>query len=106
MPPALSATGPYESTATTMPVVASMPNAAIAMPYIPARWWAKMIETPSTSTGMAVLSIPTAVPVVTVIAGPIWDDSASRLTGLYFVDVKYSLTSPMITPLAIPASVA
>jgi hypothetical protein len=32
MPPALSAIGPYASTDTTTPVVASMPMAASAMP--------------------------------------------------------------------------
>ena len=32
IPPALSATGPKESTATTMPAVHSMPIAAIAIP--------------------------------------------------------------------------
>ena len=35
MPPALSAIGPYASTDTTAPVVASIPIAATAIPYIP-----------------------------------------------------------------------
>ncbi len=50
--------------------------------------------------------MPTAVPVVTVMAGPVCDASARPLTGRYLVDVKYSLTKPMMMPLPIPHSVA
>ena len=35
IPPALSEIGPYASTANCMPVFASIPSAAIAMPYRP-----------------------------------------------------------------------
>ncbi len=37
MPPALSAMGPYASTDMVTPTVASMPTAAMPMPYRPAK---------------------------------------------------------------------
>ena len=71
MPPALSEIGPEASIVMVTPAVASMPTAAMAMPYWPAVWKATKIATTITSIGTAQLSSPTARPVMMLVAGPV-----------------------------------
>ena len=85
MPPALSAIGPYASTDIVTPTVASMPTAAIPMPYRPAKLNATAIATQMRITGRTVDSMPTARPAMMFVAAPVWLASAIRSTG--FADV-------------------
>ncbi len=64
------------------PAVASMPTAAMAIPYWPAVWWATKIVNTMISIGTAQLSRPTANPVMILVAGPVLQDWAIRVTGL------------------------
>src|SRR5690606_24168267 len=58
MPPALSEIGPYASTASLIPRLESIPTAAIAIPYRPAKWNAPMIDKAMIRIGIAVDIIP------------------------------------------------
>ena len=62
MPPALSVIGPKASTVMMMPHKLSMPIAAIATPYRPAKLNATSVPATITSTGNAVAFMPTAKP--------------------------------------------
>ena len=73
IPPALSAIGPYASTATVLPVVASIPTAARAIPYTPAIMKATIIATAIRTTGNAQDCIPTARPLMIFVADPVSD---------------------------------
>src|ERR1044072_8831445 len=87
MPPALSVMGPYVSMATIMPVTDSMATAAMAMPYRPARLYAANMATAMTRTGRATDCMPTARPEMMLVAGPVSEALATRLTGAYCVAV-------------------
>ena len=56
------------------------------------------------STGIIVLSKPTASPETMAVAGPLWHCFAISLTG--FPLVKYSLSKPMNVPPNRPAKIA
>ena len=58
IPPALSVTGPYASSATMRPVIESCAITATPIPNRPARWFANRIPTAITITGSAVACIP------------------------------------------------
>ena len=75
IPPALSAMGPYASTATVIPVVESIPTAARAIPYNPSTPYATKIPTQISRIGNAVDFIPTAIPLMIVVAAPVSDCS-------------------------------
>jgi hypothetical protein len=81
IPPALSAIGPYASTDIVIPTVASIPTAAMAMPYRPAAAWATKIAAQMTSMGAMVLRMPTASPAMILVAGPVRAASAMVRTG-------------------------
>ena len=59
-----------------MPTVASMPTAAIPIPYRPANWKAMKIAPQMRSIGIATDSNPTARPVMMFVAGPVSDAAA------------------------------
>ena len=71
IPPALSATGPYASTAREIPRVESIPTAAIPIPYIPAKLYAMKIAMEMIKTGQMVDSIPLAKPLIMSVAAPV-----------------------------------
>ena len=89
IPPALSATGPYASTVIVTPTVASIPIAAIAIPYRPnsgmnppallaecpsiMKWLAPKIPKQIRMIGMNVDIIPTDNPAIAFVAGPVLD---------------------------------
>ena len=50
--------------------------------------------------------MPTAIPLVTEMAGPVWALSASERTGPYLAEVKYSLVNPTMMPENSPARMA
>ena len=95
MPCALSAIGPKVSSATTMPVVDSMPTPVRATRYTakstlpsprprPTRMATAMATTAHTADSM-----PLAMPDSTTVAGPVLPESAMSLTGLNWLEVKY-----------------
>ena len=65
-----------------IPIVPSMPTAAIPIPYRPATLLATKMATQIPSTGRATLSRPTASPVIIFVPGPVWEASAIFLIGL------------------------
>ena len=71
IPPALSAIGPYASTASWIPIVASIPSAAIPIPYNPANSYAKSIAKAIVKTGNAVEIIPVPKPEIIFVAEPV-----------------------------------
>ena len=68
MPPALSVTGPYASSATIRPVIDSWAITATPIPYSPAKWWATRMPVAITITGKAVACMPTASPSMMFVA--------------------------------------
>ena len=68
MPPALSVTGPYASSATIRPVIESCAITATPIPKRPAKWLATRMPAASTITGAAVACIPTARPSMMFVA--------------------------------------
>jgi len=87
IPPALSDTGPKASIATVIAVVESIPTAARAMPYSPAKESAIMIADAIQRSGNTVESIPTPMPLIIVVPAPVWHCSAILFTDLYSSDV-------------------
>ena len=81
IPPALSDIGPYASTASCIPVLASIPNAAIATPYKPAKKCAPIIARAKIRIGIAVDCIPTPKPAIILVAAPVTDWSVIDFTG-------------------------
>ena len=71
MPPALSVTGPYASSATIMPAKASIVVAAMAIPNSPAQMYAQIMPPQMTIVGKAVASIETAKPWIIFVACPV-----------------------------------
>ncbi len=63
------------------PTVASIPTAAMPMPYSPAKVKEIQMARQIISTGIAVDSIPTARPEMMLVADPVSDDLAMRRTG-------------------------
>ena len=63
------------------PTVASMPTAAMPMPYSPANQNDAKMATQMRITGMAVDSMPTARPAMMLVAAPVWLASAILRTG-------------------------
>ena len=66
-----------------MPSVESIPTAAMAMPYRPASSCAPMTAAAMTMSGITVLRIPVANPLMMMVAGPVTDRAAMPLVGLY-----------------------
>ena len=87
MPPALSVTGPYASSATIRPVIESCAMTATPMPKRPAKWLATRMPVASTTTGSAVACMPTARPSMMFVACPVCDAFAIDLTGFQRVPV-------------------
>ena len=87
IPPALSLMGPYASTANCIPVFASMPTAAIAIPYNPATEKEINMAAAIKRIGIAVDIIPTLNPAMIFVAGPVRDCLAIFFTGLVPVAV-------------------
>ena len=87
IPPALSVTGPYASSATTIPVNANIAVTAIAIPYRPAKLFVYKIPATIINAGIAVASIETAKPWITFVPWPVVDDFATDWTGLKLVPV-------------------
>ena len=81
MPPALSVTGPYASSATINPVIDSCAITATPIPSRPAKWCATRIPAAMTITGSAVACIPTARPEMMFVACPVCDADEIDLTG-------------------------
>ena len=103
-PPALSATGPYASVARVMPSVASMPTAAMAMPYSPLMAAQPRMAAQSTTIVGTQEIMPTPRPWMTTVAGPVDPRALIDCTGAKSKDVKYSVSLPMTTPVARPIS--
>ncbi len=87
MPPALSAIGPYASTATVRPTVESMPTAASATPKRPPVEKARYSAPAMMRIGITVDMRPTENPLNIVVAAPVSDCSLIVLTGLCSLDV-------------------
>ena len=87
IPPALSEIGPYASTASWIPVLASIPTAAIAIPYKPAKVYEVIIAIQIRIIGTAVEIIPTPRPEIIVVAGPVSDCLTIDITGFLPVAV-------------------
>ena len=87
MPPALSVTGPYASSATISPVIDSWAITATPIPYNPAKWWAMRIPAAMTTTGSAVACMPTASPEMMLVACPVCDADEIDFTGPHRVPV-------------------
>ncbi len=81
MPPALSVTGPYASSATMRPVIESCAMTATPIPYRPANSFAAMIAAAMTMTGSAVACMPIASPSMMLVAWPVVDALAIPFTG-------------------------
>ena len=64
-----------------------MPNAAIAIPYKPANWYAPIILAAIIIIGIAVDCIPTTRPAIILVAGPVSDCLTIELVGLLCVPV-------------------
>ena len=73
IPPALSDIGPYASTANWIPVLESIPTAAIAMPYKPPSSKAEIIAAERIKIGIAVEIIPVPKPAIKFVAAPVTD---------------------------------
>ena len=65
-----------------IPVVECIPTAASAIPYNPSTLYEMKIATQIKSSGIAVDCIPTARPLMIVVAAPVSDCSPIFLTGL------------------------
>ena len=87
MPPALSVTGPYASSATIRPVIESCAITATPMPSRPAKWWATRMPATITITGAAVACMPIARPSMMFVAWPVCEALAIALTGFQRVPV-------------------
>src|SRR5690625_5287413 len=81
MPPALSVIGPYVSIATIMPVIDSIATAATAMPYSPDSMNAAKIANARMMVGTKVEFMPTARPLMMLVALPVSLALAMRRTG-------------------------
>ena len=95
IPPALSAIGPYASTAIVIPQVESIPIAATEIPYNPWPAFEKpfdaiydtKIPIAITTIGPAVDFIPTAKPEIIFVDEPVSDSSAIFWTGFLSPEV-------------------
>ena len=87
MPPALSVTGPYASSATMRPVIESCAMTATPIPNRPAKWLASRMPAAITITGAAVACMPTARPSMMLVACPVSDAAAIFFTGFQRVPV-------------------
>ena len=70
-----------------MPVFASMPKAAIAIPYSPAKWYAPTILPAIIKMGPAVDCMPTPSPAIMFVAGPVNDCREIESVGEVLVPV-------------------
>ena len=102
IPPALSVIGPYESIATTMPVMLSNAMAAMPMPYRPPSAADARMPIAMMSTGIAVPSMPIASPAMMLVACPVCDARAMVRTGQNCAPVKNSVTATMSTVMTMP----
>src|SRR5262249_27400286 len=98
MPLALSATGPNTSMLMVLPVSVSRPMPHMATPYatktggVPVYISTEVrIATAMMMTAQTVLSYPTAMPWMMLVACPVRQLLASDLTGSYSVPVQYSV---------------
>ena len=73
MPPALSEIGPKASMVMVTPAVASIPTAAMAIPYWPAVWKATKMASTMIRIGKRATFHPTARPVMMLVAGPVFE---------------------------------
>mmetsp|Transcript_24819 Transcript_24819/g.62422 ORF Transcript_24819/g.62422 Transcript_24819/m.62422 type:complete len:215 (-) Transcript_24819:1062-1706(-) len=102
-PPALSATGPYASVARVIPRVASIPTAAMLTPYAGSTWsglssaHARIAATRITVGGPQEI-IPTPIPWMTTVAGPVRPAFLMEIVGEKSKEVKYSVTFPISIP--------
>mmetsp|Transcript_112859 Transcript_112859/g.224590 ORF Transcript_112859/g.224590 Transcript_112859/m.224590 type:complete len:225 (+) Transcript_112859:656-1330(+) len=80
-PPALSATGPYASVESDTARVPSIPTAAKAIPYWFARALHATMHPTRMSVGRIVLTIPTPIPWMMTVAGPVLARSLMDLVG-------------------------
>ena len=70
-----------------MPVFASIPTAAIAIPYNPAKLKAPIMATAIIKIGIAVDIIPTPKPAIMLVADPVTDCLTMERTGFVPVPV-------------------
>ena len=88
MPPALSVTGPYASSATIRPVIESCAITATPIPKRPAKWLRDAgCPAAITITGSAVACMPTARPSMMFVAWPVCEALAIFFTGFQRVPV-------------------
>ena len=87
MPPALSVTGPYASSATMRPVIDSCAITATPMPNSPAKWLPSRMPATITITGSAVACMPTASPSMMLVACPVCEAFEMDFTGFQRVPV-------------------
>mmetsp|Transcript_69038 Transcript_69038/g.194680 ORF Transcript_69038/g.194680 Transcript_69038/m.194680 type:complete len:275 (+) Transcript_69038:636-1460(+) len=80
-PPALSATGPYASLESWMASVPSIPTAASATPYSLASSAHRTMVTARIAVGRIVLTIPTPMPWMITVAGPVRARSLIEIVG-------------------------
>ena len=83
----MSVTGPYASSATTIPVNANIEVTAIAIPKRPAKLKVLIMPTTIIRAGIAVASMEIANPWITLVPWPVVDDWATLFTGLKLVPV-------------------
>ena len=67
--------------AMVMPTVANMPTAAMPTPYKPAKWVDAKIIAAMVTTGIATDCMPSAKPLISIVAAPVSPSLASFLTG-------------------------
>ncbi|CAB4567410.1 unannotated protein [freshwater metagenome] len=112
IPAALSATGPKVSSATMMPVVASMPMPVRATRYSenatlpPPRPSAAPMATAIATRAHTADSRPREIPSSTVVAGPVRAALAMSFTGLVLVEVKYCVIFEAAKPRMTPTTMA
>ncbi len=63
------------------PMVESIPTAAIPIPYSPASLYPTKMAMHITRIGPTTLSMPTAIPVMMLVAAPVWEALAILLMG-------------------------
>ena len=89
-----------------MPVFASIPTAAIAMPYRPANEYAPRIAIAIKMIGKVVDRMPQPMPAMMFVALPVTDCRDTSVTGPVLIPVKCSVTRPIAIPQAKPIRLA